>query len=396
MLCPLTISSEQDLQREMLAAGCSAEGARYMRDKLSALALKITGLTGSCALILKEEALSAGAECALPRAVILKPRAKYSALLFGTRQQIKKIQNKIRGQAFSELRALAGELKKFSAEPPPLKTPILLGILNVTPDSFFDGGRHNTPEKAAARGLALLKAGARIIDIGGESTRPGAPEISAAEELRRTIPVIQSLLAKKPRAVISIDTTKKAVARAAVKAGARIINDISGLTREPLLAAVAARYKTDIILQHRSGSSRTMQRKINYPDLLTDILHFLQNSIAAAQNYGVPLKKIIVDPGIGFGKTTAQNLYLLKNLRAFRALGCRVLVGASRKSVIGNTLKRPADQRLAGTIATSIAGYLGGADYLRVHDIRENLDAVKMFNAVCSARILPPRGAGAP
>lgn len=387
MLYPLTISGTQDLAQEMLQIGCSTEGARYMRDKLSALTLKLTGLTGSCALILKETALSSGAECALPRAVILAPQKKYSVLLLSTRRQLKHIQAKLKNQAFKELRELSSALQKYCVEQKS-KTPVIMGILNVTPDSFSDGGQYNTTGKAVAHGLALLQARAKIIEIGGETTKPGAPEISVQEELHRTIPVIKELLRRKPSAVISIDTTKKTVALAAVKAGAKIINDISGLTREPLLAKIAAQYKTKIILVHRSGNSQTMQKKTNYPDILTDILTFLQKSIALACKYGVPKENIIIDPGIGFGKTVEQNLYLLKNLTAFQSLDCPVLLGASRKSVIGSTLKRSIDDRLSGTIAASIAGVLGNVDYLRVHDVKENFDAVKMFIAISQANIL--------
>ncbi|GBR75174.1 dihydropteroate synthase, partial [Candidatus Termititenax aidoneus] len=195
-------------------------------------------------------------------------------------------------------------------------------------------------------------------------------------------PVIQEILRRNPRAVISIDTTKKSVALAAVKAGARIINDISGLTREPLLARIAAEHGAKLIIMHRSGNSRVMQRRTKYIDLLDDILRFLAKSISTARRYGVPLQDIIVDPGIGFGKTAAQNLYLLKNLRALRCLGCAVLLGTSRKSVIGDTLRRPVDQREFGTAATSIAGLFGNVDYLRVHDVAANLDAVKMLHAI--------------
>ncbi|MDR1997117.1 MAG: dihydropteroate synthase [Candidatus Margulisbacteria bacterium] len=382
MLYPLTLCGAPDLYSEMLRIGCSPQGARYMQDKLSALTLKITDLTGTCAIVLKEEALSAGAECALPRETILKPRQKYAVLLLATRRQLQKIRTKLKSQLFGELRALAENLKTYCAEPRPPRPPVIMGILNVTPDSFSDGGRYAAPAQAVAHGLALLRAGAQIIDIGGETTKPGAPEISAREELRRTIPVIKALRARKPRAVISIDTTKKAVALAAVQAGAQIINDVSGLTGDPELAGIAARHQARLILMHRTGASKVMQRKTRYAELLTDILQFLARSVSTAQNYGMPLQNIIVDPGIGFGKTPEQNLYLLKNLQAFRSLGCAVLLGASRKSVIGQTLQKPVEQRLAGTIATSLAGVLGQVDYLRVHDAAENLDAVKMFCAI--------------
>lgn len=394
MLYPLTIFSEKDLGREMLAIGCSTEGARYMQAKLSAFTLKITDLAGSCALILKEEALSAGAECSLPRETITAPNKKYSVLLLATRQQLKRLQAKLKKQAFGELRRLAESLQVYCAEQKPVKLPVIAGILNVTPDSFSDGGRYNELTAAVKHGLSLLKHGAKIIDIGGESTRPGASGVSTAEELCQTIPVIKKLLQYKPKAIISIDTTKKEVALAAVKAGAKIINDVSGLTRDPALAKIAARHNTKLIIVHSTGNSRTMQKKTKYADMLTELLRFFENRTALAQKYGVPRKNIIIDPGIGFGKTTEQNLYLLKNIAAFKSLGYPVLLGASRKSVIGNTLKKTVDQRLYGTIAADLAGVLSSVDYLRVHDVAENLDAVKMFLAISRANILPGANIG--
>ncbi|GBR76973.1 dihydropteroate synthase [Candidatus Termititenax persephonae] len=386
MLYQLTVTNAQDFRAEMLKIGCSPEGARQMADKLSALTLKITELSGTHAIVLKEEALSVGAECALPREVILRPQQKYSVLLSGTRRQLQKIQVKLRGQAFRGLRELADSLAVYRTAPR-LRPPVVMGILNVTPDSFSDGGRHNTITPAVRHALGLLRAGAGSIDIGGETTKPGAAEISSREELRRTIPVIQEILRRKPKTVISIDTTKKAVALAAVKAGAQIINDVSGLTREPYLARIAADYGARLIVMHRTGNSKIMQQKTDYLDLLDDILRFLSKSIAVAERHGVPRENIIVDPGIGFGKTTEQNLYLLKNLTALRGLGCAVLLGASRKTVIGDVLRRPVDQREFGTAAASIAGVLGQVDYLRVHNVAANLEAARMFAAIWRSKL---------
>lgn len=258
---------------------------------------------------------------------------------------------------------------------------LLMGILNVTPDSFSDGGRFIEPAKAIEHALRMAEEGADIVDIGGESSRPGAQEVSAGEELDRVMPVIEGLKGKlnKP---ISIDTRRSAVARAACQAGAVMINDISGLQNDPQIAATAAEFGAWLVLMHMRGTPATMQLDIHYDDLLGEIVSFLESAADKAMAAGVAKSKIIIDPGIGFGKTTGHNLTILKNLNRFVNLGYPVLIGVSRKSFIGNTLGLPVEQRLEGSLAAALYAVLKGAAIVRAHDVLETRRALKIIEAI--------------
>jgi len=258
---------------------------------------------------------------------------------------------------------------------------LLMGILNVTPDSFSDGGRFIEPDRAIEHALRMVDEGADIIDIGGESSRPGAREVSLGEELDRVMPVIEGLNGKlgKP---ISIDTRRSAVARAACRAGAVMINDISGLRNDPQMAQTAAEFGAWLVLMHMKGTPATMQLDIHYDDLLGEIGSFLAAAAEKAVAAGVEKSKIIIDPGIGFGKTTVHNLVILKNLDRFAKLGYPVLVGASRKSFIGNTLGLPVEQRLEGSLAAAVYAVLKGAAIVRVHDVSATRRALRIIEAI--------------
>jgi dihydropteroate synthase len=258
----------------------------------------------------------------------------------------------------------------------------IMGVLNVTPDSFSDGGKFNTTASALAQVQYLVDAGADIIDIGGQSTRPGAGEISLEEELNRVLPVLQALGANFP-VPISVDTTRAAVARAAVKAGADMVNDISGGTFDPQMLSVVAELKVPIALMHSRGTPQTMQQLTEYGDLIGEIYQFLESRIAAASDCGVERSNIIIDPGIGFAKTYKQNLEILRRLSEFRSLGVPILVGPSRKSFIGHILNQPDPQeRVWGTAAACSAAIARGADILRVHDVREMHDVCRVADAI--------------
>lgn len=380
----LNVLNENDLVRELKTLSCDPQGIRIMREKLSRFTIKITALPAHIALIIKESALSCGADFALPRGAILNKGEFFDGLLLANKLQLRRVIAKLRRQSFKTLRELSQRLSSFLKEKK-FKTPCLVGILNITPDSLSDGGNFLALDTALRQAKKMSTSGAKIIDIGGESTRPGAMEISEAEELTRVIPVIKALHRANPKITISIDTTKSKVAEAAVKNGTTIINDISGLTRDKKMASIAAKYRTKLILMHRLAPSKTMQNNPQYQDILKEILIFLKNSIEKAIESGVKKENIIVDPGIGFGKTTAHNLYLIKHLCAFRSLGCPLLLGASRKSVIGNILKNEPPQRAAGTIATSMSALLNNVDYLRIHDVTENLDALKVFQKILAS-----------
>lgn len=255
--------------------------------------------------------------------------------------------------------------------------PKIMGILNVTPDSFSDGGQYNRLDAAVARAELIAAEGAEILDVGGESSRPGAEPVTLADELQRVIPVIRALR-KRLDLPISIDTYKAEVARAAVQAGADIINDISGFNADALMAETAAALHVPAILMHMKGEPRTMQSNPQYDDLVGEVFAGLNASVARAVAAGLDLSQIIIDPGIGFGKTQADNFILLRRLREFLALGCPLLLGASRKSFIGRALDLPEQQRLAGSLAAATVGVMQGAHILRVHDVRATREAVEI------------------
>lgn len=251
---------------------------------------------------------------------------------------------------------------------------LIMGILNVTPDSFSDGGAFYRKEKALEQAERMLKEGADIIDVGGESTRPGHSSISAREEIARIMPVLEAL-AGKLDAPLSVDTSKAEVAAAALKAGAHMINDIWRLTRDPAMAEVAARFQVPVCLMHNREQAR-------YRDLLQDILADLQESIHLALKAGVKEENIIIDPGIGFAKNPAQNLEVMRRLEEMKTLGYPLLLGTSRKSMIGKVLDLPTDQRVEGTAATVAFGIIKGADIVRVHDVLPMARVAKMTDAM--------------
>lgn len=262
-----------------------------------------------------------------------------------------------------------------------LDRPCIMGIVNVTPDSFSDGGEYATTDAAVAHALRLAEQGADILDIGGESTRPGADDVSLEEELRRVIPVIERL-ASATALPISIDTSKPEVMRAAVAAGAGMINDVYALRREGALDA-AAELGVPVVLMHMLGEPRSMQAAPDYDDVVADVHRFLAERIFAAEMSGIPKKKIVIDPGFGFGKTTAHNLTLLAQLERFTDLGVPVLAGLSRKRTIGELTGRddPHD-RVYGSLAAHVIAAQRGAKLLRVHDVAATVDALKMWRAV--------------
>ncbi|MBD2481629.1 dihydropteroate synthase [Planktothrix sp. FACHB-1365] len=267
------------------------------------------------------------------------------------------------------------------------KRTYIMGVLNITPDSFSDGGDFNSLERAFNQAQKIVEAGADIIDIGGQSTRPGAEVVSLTEELNRVIPLIQAirksadeLLANIP---ISVDTTSSQVAQAAVQAGGDIINDISAATFDPKMLSVVAQLKVPIILMHLRGTPKTMQTLTDYHDLMGELRQFLEERIQAAIHHGISRDYIIIDPGIGFAKTVVQNLKILRNLTELRSLDCPILVGTSRKSFIGHLLNQPdPKQRVWGTAATCVAAIGNSADILRVHDVQEMVDVSRVADAI--------------
>jgi dihydropteroate synthase len=258
----------------------------------------------------------------------------------------------------------------------------IMGILNVTPDSFSDRGRYFDKDKALAWGVRMVSEGADMIDVGGESTRPGSGRITAEEELKRVVPVIE-LLAKHINVPISIDTYKAQVAQAALEAGASMINDVSGLRFDSQMASVAARYDAPIVIMHIKGSPETMQLDTSYSDLITDVMDYLRQSSQLAIKAGVSEGRVILDPGIGFGKNYRQNLEILNKLSVFQTLGFPLLIGPSRKAFIGAILDdAPTLERLEGTIAATAIGIMNGAHIVRAHDVKSIAKAAKVADAI--------------
>jgi dihydropteroate synthase len=260
----------------------------------------------------------------------------------------------------------------------------VLGILNVTPDSFSDGGRFADPAAAVDRAATLLDDGADLVDVGGESTRPGAAPVPPDEELARVLPVVRAIK-RTLGGRVSVDTSKAAVARAALDAGADLINDVSALG-DPEMAGAVRDARASVVLMHMRGNPRTMQRDTRYVDLLSEIVRFLRERVVRAVSSGIPDDRILVDPGLGFGKSAAGNLTILKHVPALRSLGRPILIGASRKSFLATTSELPVEDRLPAGLAVAAWAVAHGAHVLRVHDVRATVQAVRMVDSIRDAR----------
>jgi dihydropteroate synthase len=368
-----------------------------MRDKTGCLALKIHGLKAPAANILKQEMLSVGGDAAVGRGVVNCSVERSDAVVFGTRKQLRALVRKLKPQPFG-LKSLASEVQRaIAVEPAPAvlrweggalpleRGPLVMGILNVTPDSFSDGGDHWEPERAVARALAMVEEGADLVDIGGESSRPGSEPVGEAEELRRVLPLVEHLAERVP-VPISVDTWRSGVARRTLAAGAVLINDISGFRADPGLARVVAEHGAAAVVMHMRGTPKTMQSDTRYADLVGEVWRGLRESLELGTAAGVPRERLAVDPGIGFGKSAVGNLLLLQRLGEFASLGCPVLVGASRKAFIGKTLgiDDPRD-RLEGSLAAATLAVGNGAQIVRAHDVRATRRAVDLAWAVARA-----------
>jgi len=272
-----------------------------------------------------------------------------------------------------------------------LDQPQVMGIVNVTPDSFSDGGNYADSNEAAFAGADMATAGAAILDIGGESTRPGAKPVWEGDEIERVLPAVQRLAAGGN--AVSIDTRKAGVVEAALGAGARLVNDVSAMTHDPRMAEVVAASNAPIVLMHHQGDPQTMQDDPRYDDVLVEVFLWLEERIAAAEAAGMVRERILVDPGIGFGKTVAHNLALMNGLALFHGLGCPIVLGASRKRMIGALANEaPADQRLAGSIALAIKAAEQGAQVIRVHDVSETVQALKVWRGLRDQALTPRSG----
>jgi len=392
------VDSADDAAREMRKVGVSEGGIRAMAGKAQTIVLKVAGASVPAAHILKQQMLSMGADAAVAKEVLTHDVESSDVLLIGTPAQLAALAEKLAYQQFglpalgeritAALAAIAPKPRMvFQARQHALdlgKKVHVMGILNVTPDSFSDGGLYLQPTEAAERALEMVGEGADVIDVGGQSSRPGSSEIPEAEELKRTIPVIERVH-EEWRGPISVDTCRAKVAEEALKAGASIVNDITAFTAEPAIAQVTARFEAACVLMHMQGTPATMQEDPRYDDLMGQIAQFLSSAIRTAEAAGIGPDQIAVDPGIGFGKTTGHNLAILRHLPELRVLGKPILVGPSRKGFIGRVLDLPVEDRLEGTLAAAAYAVAQGARILRVHDVRPVVRAVKLVEACMSS-----------
>ncbi|MCL6088416.1 MAG: dihydropteroate synthase [Actinobacteria bacterium] len=395
----LFIKDKSDAYREFAKIGATAPGAKIMSDKFVNIAIKINNVDNKAANILKQEMLARDGDVVTSRDTLDSPHEKSDVIIFGTIKNVRSLAEKIRIQPFG-LKALSHELEdfldnleKFQKENSlkigtknfNLKKEVaIMGILNVTPDSFFDGGKYFNLKKAYARTDEIVSEGAHIIDVGGMSTRPGSQPVSVAEEIERVIPAI-SYIKKNHDILISIDSYRSEVVREALKAGADIINDISGLVLDDNMKKVAADSKAGLVLMHMKGTPLDMQENPVYDDVIQEIYDFFKVQTDMAVKNGIRPENIIIDPGLGFGKNLEDNFIIIKKLADFKSLGYPILIGASRKSFTGALSGLLPQERLENSIAVAVMCVLNGANLIRVHDVKETVRAMNLVKAIQNA-----------
>ena len=383
---------DEEYRLLMKKLGVSETGTTIMRGRFSTKTFMVSDISTPAANVVKQEVLSLGGEAAVPAHAVNCSQPKSSFLFSLRSDRIPDFVSRMKAQCW-KLPQVADFVERFcrSISPwfsfsyPCIDTtrPNIMGILNVTPDSFSDGGSWNTPEAALKHAETMLEEGADIIDVGGESTRPGSVAVDAETEKQRVVPVIKEIKKCFPEAVISIDTVKSSVAEAAVNAGAEIINDVSGLTFDPEMAAVCAALQKPVVIGHIKGLPKDMQVSPHYDDLFKEMLDFFDNSREMLLAKGFDEKLIMLDPGIGFGKTLKHNLAIIKHLEVFHAFLEPVMIGVSRKSMIGAiTGRKNPVERLAGTVVLNTVALEKGAAVIRVHDVKEAKDTLEIFNAL--------------
>lgn len=392
----LKLTSLSEAIEELKKVGVDPHGIEAMAPKMMTANILIEDVECKVANIMKQEMLSIGGDAAVARGSVSCSIEKTDAIIIGTTKQIERFADKISSQPFG-LSRISGDIRKLfdniSRNSFTLKTPkreialgdhtLIMGIINVTPDSFSDGGIFSTASEAVEHGVKMVEEGADILDVGGESSRPGSDTVSTEDELKRIIPVIKGLQ-KEVSVPVSIDTTKADVARIAVDSGAEIINDISAMRFDKEMSKVAAELGTPVILMHMRGTPKNMQEgDLTYQSLRREIIEFLKNRIEKAKSCGIDIENIIIDPGIGFGKTAGDNLRILKYLKELKTLGRPILVGTSRKAFIGKITGEEVPQmRISGTAATVAAAIMNGANIIRVHDVKTMKHVAMMADAI--------------
>ncbi|MEI8350608.1 MAG: dihydropteroate synthase [Candidatus Omnitrophota bacterium] len=399
-IIPLEIENELAAKTILANIGTSKEGAAILSPKCIHAAFKIEGVTSWGANVIKQHMLSLGSDAAIERAALVK-NIVTTAVVFGNISQLQKLCEKLSSQPFG-LREVSEKLSSclcalykktliFRARNKTISVPrpLVCGIINVTPDSFsgdgllnarFSGRSYETMVLERARDM--IRAGARMIDVGAESSRPGAASLSAAEELRRVVPALKIIRKEYKKIILSIDTYKLKVAQAAVDCGIDVINDITALRASPRIASLIKKHHLGCVMMHMKGSPKTMQIHPHYKHVVEDIMDFFGERLAFAQHQGIACEQILLDPGIGFGKTTADNLTIINQLYKFKIFGRPLMLGLSRKSFIGKVLDVDVDKRLAGSLAANTVSLLRGANILRVHDVKETIQVVQIVSAI--------------
>ncbi|MEA3328621.1 MAG: dihydropteroate synthase [Candidatus Omnitrophota bacterium] len=388
------IFDQLDASRQMKEIGVSSRGIELMKLKAVNRAVRLSRIDAGTGNIIKQEMLALGGEAAVEKEVITGKAGPSDCVLLGTLAQLKKLCLKLNQQPFGldEIgKSIEDVLNNYEIKDIKLKCgrfifdfnnkACLMGILNLTPDSFSGDGVYRQVDKAVKIAEQMAEDGADIIDVGGQSTRPGSKGIDKEEEISRVMPVIRKLV-KRTKIPISIDTTKFEVAQLALDVGVSLVNDITGLRDDPHLAKIIAKYDAGIVIMHIKGRPRTMQKAPKYDSLVSEMIDWLKEGIEIAEGASIERERIIIDPGIGFGKTVEHNLEILKRLREFKSLGRPILVGTSKKSLIGNILNCPVDQRLLGTAATVAIAINNGASIVRVHDVKQMAQVVRMTEAI--------------
>lgn len=392
----IVIKSEEQLLRELRRIKIHPLAEPILLKKGLYKYLLVKDISPAVGNILKQQMLSAGGEAAVAQGCVDCSITKTDALLIGTTAQLLTVKEKLKSQPFAVFKEIVDGLEKvLSVENKSQqwqcgkrifttgRHPLIMGVLNVTPDSFSDGGKYFSFNAALSRAGELIKEGTDIIDIGGESSRPGAVPITAEEELQRVLPVIKAVK-EKYDAVISIDTYKIEVAEQAINAGAEIVNDITGLRHSPEMKELIARTGVGIVIMHMQGTPQNMQQSPAYDDVVEEIGEFLETQILEAKIVGVKEEQIVIDPGIGFGKTLQHNLEILASLQQIKERCQRpLLIGVSRKSFIGKLLgDLPPVERVYGSIGAAIAAVRNGADIVRVHNVRATREALKLYQEI--------------
>lgn len=382
------------LKGEITRLGVYRPSVSILADKGRVLALKVTDVRTPAANIIKQEMLAAGGDCATPGTAITCAVPRVDIILLGGRKQYDILLYKMRQMPYFGIPAVVAELERYLRKGP--KGTLLadgrrltydrmavMGILNVTPDSFYAGSRRQGTDAVLAQAERMLADGAAILDIGGESTRPGADPVTAEEERARVLPAVEQVKRRFPEAVVSVDTYRASLAREALAVGADIINDISAMQADPGMLQAVVDTGTPIILMHMRGVPKNMQTQCQYDNVVQEVAASLDERARLLRGRGIGPDKIILDPGIGFAKDTPQNLALIQGLNALTGSEYPVLMAASRKTVIGQVLGGlPPEERLEGTLAISAASVYAGAELVRVHDVRENVRLIRMLEAI--------------